>query len=125
MSDSDAKSYEIAIVNHTREELTRKEVHLDLQSLWSKDGTYVPPERIPSGNTAHFGSEGRSFVVGTQGYVIYTSSAGDFRVDWDNPFVEKKNSSSAECPNGIQKSKEDPEGYEDNATLKVTFYEAN
>lgn len=113
-----ARSYEIAIVNLTDVEFTRKEAHLD-HGVWSKDGNYTPPDKISTGQTAHFGSESQGVATGTEGHVIYSSSAGDFRVDWDNPYIGG-DSSSAKCPPSYEKLLSDSKG--NDATLKVVFY---
>jgi hypothetical protein len=117
-----ARSYAIEIVNLTGLELSKNEAKLQ-HGVWSGDGDNTPPDRIPSaptsGHDAYFGSESQGFATGTQGSVVYGSSAGDFTVDWDNPYVGS-DSSSASCPPGYDKSKSDSGG--DNATLKVVFY---
>lgn len=114
------RSYEIEIVNLTGEAMTLKDKHLN-HGEWGEGESQTPPDRIDTAKKAHFSSESSGFMTGTEGYVVYTSKAGNFRVDWDNPY-EGKDSSSAKCPPEYEKSISDSSG--DNATLKVVFYPA-
>lgn len=80
-----SRSFFIEVVN-AGPDLVRKDFGLD-HGIWSNDGGFVPPERIPHRSRARWESESNGFATGTQGHATYTSSSGDVGFFWDDPFV--------------------------------------
>jgi Aegerolysin len=110
-----SRSMEIIVKNRSGLELIRTDdYHLD-HGAWT-DGDF-PPESIPNRSTATWGSESDGFATGTEGHVMYSSSAGNFRFYWDNPFVGS-NGFSVDTPPGHSYHNSDISG--DNAVVRVT-----
>ena len=111
-----ARSYLIQLTNYTGLALRLDPEKTELiRGQW----TDAPPDVIGNSSTAHFGSESDGFMTGTEGQATYASSAGDFVIYWDNPYVGS-DETSVQTPPGYTSTKEDSKG--DNATLKVVLY---
>lgn len=117
-----ARSYWIQVTNLTglTLELDRAKTGLK-HGQWSNNGSATPPDVAKNGQTIEFGSESDGFATGTEGQAVYASSAGDFLIYWDNPYVGA-DETSVQTPNGYTSNKEDSKG--NNATLSVVLYPA-
>jgi hypothetical protein len=87
--------------------------------IWEGNGALVPPESLPYGVTATFGSESNGFMTGTEGYVTYGSTLGDITLRWDNPYIGR-NSVTCNAPAGVQCFTSDTSG--NNADVHVTVF---
>jgi hypothetical protein len=115
-----ARSYWIQVTNYTGQTLQLDRSRTDLpHGQWSDDGSDYPPQTIDNPDTGKWGSESDGFMTGTEGRATYTSSAGDFVIYWDNPYVGA-DETSVQTPPGITATKEDSKG--DNATLQVVLH---
>jgi hypothetical protein len=112
-----ARSYWVRVYNYTGTELTL--TNKDLQhGIWSNNGGATPPDVIPEGHRAEWGSESDGFATGTEGEAIYASGAGEFKIYWDNPYIGS-DQSAVRTPKQFTSVKEDSRG--DNATLEVAL----
>ncbi|NKY31327.1 hypothetical protein [Nocardia gamkensis] len=112
-----ARSYWVRVYNYTGTDLTLTNKALQ-HGVWSNNGGATPPDVIPEGRRAEWGSESDGLATGTEGEVVYASAAGEFKVYWDNPYVGS-DQTSVRTPTRFSSVKEDSRG--DNATLKVAL----
>ena len=75
--------------------------------------------RPESLQTVSFGSESDGFATGTEGFVVYASDVGDFRIGWDNPFIGS-NGFGIATPPGFGGSHTDESG--NNANVEVFLF---
>lgn len=118
LEDYRTRSYVVYLINNTTEALGLKEAHND-HGVWWYPGDPGPPQVIDRGTTGRWVSSSSGLWTGCEGHAIYTSTAGEFRVDWDNPEIGS-DKTSASCPNGCRYDLHDTKG--NSATLTVTFH---
>jgi hypothetical protein len=116
---SAARSFDIVLKNVTNLEFTFKSSHLD-HGIWTVDGSenLSPPKSIDAMSRAHIASESQGFMTGCEGTVVYSSSAGELTIYFDNPYAGS-NGFSVKPPPGYSETHTDISG--NNAAVTVTL----
>src|SRR4051812_33363026 len=83
-----ARSFKISVKNLTELDWTRQDAHLD-HGVWTEG--MLPPEQIPAGKKGVWEAESDGIGTGTEGHVIYNTSAGTFRFYFNNPYFGSNN----------------------------------
>ncbi|KAF5592301.1 uncharacterized protein FSUBG_10194 [Fusarium subglutinans] len=109
-----ARSTQITIENHTSQDFHGGHGGLD-HGIWSEN----IPDTIPKGQSGTMRAESDGIMSGDQGYVIYTSAAGNLQFDFDNPYVGD-NSYHPSVPNQFNVSSSGGDGNNCIITYTIT-----
>ncbi len=112
-----ARSFSIQVINLSGLDLSLKDKTLD-HGIWGNNDSNTPPEDIANQSKAMIEAESQGFATGTQGQVMYSSSAGPFQIQWDNPF-SGSNAFFVSVPQGYDKTYTDISGNNANVTLTL------
>ncbi|KAF4344156.1 hypothetical protein FBEOM_1878 [Fusarium beomiforme] len=110
-----SRSTNIEVDNNTGADLVLADQGLS-HGIWT-EGLF-PPQLIRNGDSGKFQAESAGFMTGDQGYATYSSSAGKFTFNFDNPYVGS-NDESAVVPNGYTASRRGGGGDNSEITWKL------
>ncbi|KAF9765892.1 hypothetical protein IL306_001753 [Fusarium sp. DS 682] len=114
-----SRSTNIQVNNNTGQDLVLQDKSLD-HGIWTAG--LEPPQLIRNGGQGTFQAESAGMMTGDQGQVNYSSSAGRFTLNFDNPYVGS-NDYSETVPNGYSASRRGGGG--DNSDITWTLEKVN